>query len=108
MTQLEAEKYYSDKREKVLKELKPLLKDFFGTNDYDYVITMGENTYPKEEYLRIKTTRINCYSNSIEASVDEAVAWVFIKIFARKRSLGAFHNQTMKYLTQYWRDTNEQ
>lgn len=104
MTQLEAEKYYCDKREKVLKEIKPLLEDFFGTTDYDYVITMGENTYPKEEYLRIKTTKIGCYSNSIQASVQEAVNWVFIKVFANKRGLGAFDKQTTKHLQQYWSD----
>lgn len=105
MTREQAEKYYENKRLEVLKEIKPLLSGFMNIKetDYDYVIEFENETttYPNE-YLLIKDTKIGCNSNSIDATVEEAFGYCFVKYYARRRYIGAFKNQTLNVIKRYW------
>lgn len=94
--------YYANKRDKILQELKPLLKDFAGINDYDYVIDYEVGGIYAKEILVIEGQKIGCSSNSISAVVEEAFGYLIVKYYARVRGLGAFKIQTLNYIKQYW------
>lgn len=90
-------KYLEEKRLKVLEEIKPIC-EAFAITDYDYELKDTRQT----EILRIEDTRIACSMNSISAIVNELIGYIFIKIWCRDRSLGAFEAQTKKIITRYW------
>ena len=91
--------YLKEKREKVLKAIKPIC-EAFGISDYDYIV----NDSPPSELLRIYDTKIGCCSNSISAITDELIGWIFVEIYCRNRYIGAFKTQTLNVVKQYWRD----
>lgn len=88
------------KRQKVLMTLAPYF-ELFGIEG-DYLIT--ETGYGWEEYLVLNGQKIGCTCNSAEATFDEFIAYLFVKIYCRNRSLGAFEKQTLNRIKQYWRD----
>lgn len=89
--------YLKEKRKKVLDTIKPIC-EVFGVNDYDYIT---QETGQKE-VLRIEDTLIACTSNSISAIIDEIIGYIFINIWCRHRSLGAFSTQVKKQIKKYW------
>lgn len=92
--------YSITKRQKVLMTLAPYF-ELFGIEG-DYLIT--ETGYGWEEYLVLNGQKIGCTCNSVEAVFDEFIAYLFVKIYCRNRSLGAFEKQTLNRIKQYWRD----
>ena len=93
---LRRSEYLIKKREKVLLTIKPICELFY-ISDYDYEITENGG-----EYLRLYTTRICCTINSIESVVIELIGYIFVAVWVRNRSLGAFERQTLNVIKQYW------
>jgi len=97
--------YYAEKKKEILNRITPLLHSV-SIKDFDYIQEFktvdGEET-PKET-LRIDMTYIGCTGTSIQRVFDEALNYIWVKIYARQNHIGAFQNQTLKYLKQYWRD----
>lgn len=91
--------YLKKKRLKVLERIKPIC-DVFGIKDYDYIVKETGQT----ECLRLYDTYIGCSHNSIEATVEELIGYIFIKIYCKERSIGAFRAQTLKRIRAYWLD----
>ena len=91
--------YLKEKRIKVLKAIKPIC-DVFEISDYDYIIKESGQT----ETLRIYDVKIGCSCNSIDAVKNELIGFVFLRTFARDRSLGAFDTQTRNVIKRYWID----
>lgn len=87
--------YLEQKRKEVLKEIEPICKAF-NIQDYDYIIKDGR------EVLRIYDTYIGCKGNSISAITDELIGWIFVKIYCKNRSIGAFEKQTLNVIRKYW------
>lgn len=83
------------KRERVLEVIKPICEAFEIT-DYDYILN------EEKERLVVEGQAIGCCCNSIGATVNELIAYIFINHYAKNRSLGAFERQTLKHLTKYW------
>lgn len=90
--------YLIEKRLKVLEEIKPIC-EAFGITDYDY--TIGEDERCEE--LHINGTVIGCGLNSISATVNELIGYIFIRIWCRSRCLGAFETQTKNVIKRYWK-----
>ena len=88
--------YLESKRTDVLKVIKPIC-EAFNIKDYDYEV----KDYGQRETLRIGNTRIGCSHNSISAIIEELVGYIFIMTW-RKRSMGAFENQTKNVIKRYW------
>lgn len=109
MTREQAEKYYENKRLEVLKEIEPLLSGFMKMKkevDYDYIIDFenSETTHPNE-WLKVRDVKIGCNANSVEAVVEEAFGYCFVRYYARKRYIGAFKNQTLNVIKRYWSES---
>lgn len=85
------------KKEEVIKELGPIAKVL--NIDVDYVIDS------KREYLVCNDTKICTTATSIYGIREEFFGYVFLKEW-KHRSLGAFENQTKRYIKQYWYDNN--
>ena len=88
--------YYIDKRDVVLETIEPICKAF-GINDYDYII----DTQRGIERLVIEGQAIGCMSNSISATVEELIAYIFIKSYAKER-YWTHKPQTLTALKRYW------
>ena len=93
------EEYLNKKQIEVLKEIKPIC-NVFGIKNYDYII----ETESYIEILKLDNTYIGCRGNSLEAIINELINYIVIK---RKIDLGAFKNQTIKYLKRYWEKDDE-
>jgi hypothetical protein len=91
-------KYLTEKRLEVLKEIKPICEAFKIT-DYDYEVDIEKGS----EHLRIYSTKIGCSSNSTSAIVDELIGYIFIKVWCKNRYLGTFSIQSQNVIKQYWR-----
>lgn len=87
-----------DKKESVLKRIKPIMESF-GIKEYDYVLDSDGN----REFLTILNDKICCTGNSIDAVVDEVIGWLFVRIFCRNRSIGAFEKHTLNQVKRYWK-----
>lgn len=88
--------YLKMKRIEVLNHIKPIC-EAFGIKDYDYEVSETG----QREALRIGKTRIGCSSNSLSATVEELVGYIFIMTW-RNRSIGAFNKQSKNVIKQYW------
>lgn len=88
---------YILKKEQAMKEIVPIC-NVFGIQNVDYKID------PKtlSEKLCIGTTEIGCTGNSIMATVDELIAYIFVNRYCKHRDLGVFHTQTVKHIKRYW------
>ncbi len=93
------EEYLNKKQIEVLKVIKPIC-NAFGIKNYDYII----ETESYIEILKLDNTYIGCTSDSIDAIINEVISYIVIK---RKIDLGAFKNQTIKYLKRYWEKDDE-
>lgn len=82
------------KRDEVLKTIKPIMEAFNITN-YDYEIR-------ETETLIIDGQKIGCSCNSISATVNEVIGYLFVKIYCRNNYIGAFRTQTLNVIKQYW------
>lgn len=90
-------KYLEEKRLKVLEEIKPIC-EAFAIIDYDYEI--NDDMYT--EVLRLNNTKINCSINSISATIDEVIGYLFINYYYENRSLGAFETRVKNRITGTW------
>lgn len=88
--------YLIQKRLEVLEAISPIC-EVFKIKDYDYEITHGE-----QEVLRIRDVRIGCTWNSVSAVVDELIGYIFVTVYCKNRSLGAFKTQIMNQIKAYW------
>lgn len=107
MTREQAERYYENKRQEVLKEIEPLLNGFMGIKkeNYDYVIEFSnDKSKYASEYLQINDVKIGCHSNSVGAVVEEAFGYCIVEYYSRQRYMGAFQKQTLNVIKQYWID----
>ena len=86
-----------EKRLNVLAAIKPIC-EAFNITDYDYEVKDEGQT----EVLRLGTTRIGCSSNSILATTDELIGYIFWQRWSRNRSL-EFNDKKIKKIIQiYW------
>lgn len=86
-----------EKRKEVLESIKPIMEAFKIT-DYDYLVKTSGQT----ETLVINGQKIGCSGNSISAVIDEIIGYLFVKIYARQRYIGAFRTQTLNKIKEYW------
>ncbi len=88
--------YLKNKRIEILNLIKPICESF-SIKEYDYVI--DEDTL--SETLVLNGQRIGCSSNSMSATVEELVGYIFIKIYCKERYW--YHKpQTINAITKYW------
>ena len=99
-------KYHEEKKENILKQITPLLNSA-NITDFEYIVTYRTNDEKEvpRETLRIGDTYIGCTSNSEDAVFLEALNYMWVRIYARQRNIGAFKKQTINVLTEYWRNT---
>ena len=88
-----------DKRQQVLEAIKPIC-DAFGIKEYDYLIDEKNGI----ERLIVNGVKIGCSCNSVMATIDELVGYIFVQRWTRNRSLGAFQTQTLNVIKRYWID----
>ena len=88
-----------DKRQQVLEAIKPIC-DAFGIKEYDYLIDEKNGI----ESLIVNGVKIGCSCNSVMATIDELVGYIFVQRWTRNRSLGAFQTQTLNVIKRYWID----
>jgi hypothetical protein len=86
-----------DKRTEILEAIKPIC-EAFGITEYDYVINYKRGI----ERLIVNGIEIGCSCNSVSAVIDELIGYIFIKIYCRNRSLGAFETQVKNQIKRYW------
>ena len=99
------EEYMAKKKQEIMASLTPKL-NAWGVTDFDYEYTLTEDKkYTDSEWLRIGKDYIGCHSNSVSAVEEEALGWLFIRIWCKSRHLGAFKIQTKNVIQAYWRDT---
>jgi len=94
--------YLKSKRLEVLEAIKPICEAFKIT-EYDYLVSETSPT----EMLKIYDTKIGCASNSTSAIIDELIGWIFVKIYCRKRYIGAFQTQTLNVIKKYWKSEGD-
>lgn len=85
------------KREEVLQAIKPIC-EAFNIKDYDYVVSDDGRI----ERLVVNGVHIGCSCNSILATIDELIGYIFITRYCRNRSLGAFETQVKNQIKRYW------
>lgn len=90
------QEYMEHKREKVLEVIKPIC-EAFGIEDYDYVFNIEKG----RERLVLEGQEIMCMENSIGATVEELIGYIFVKKYLPER-YWAFKPQTREYIKQYW------
>lgn len=95
--QVKYDKYLQKKHAEVLSEIDPICKAF-GLDDVEYIIDPDNGT----QTLRIGSTKIGCTGNSVSATVDELIAYIFVNRYCKNRDLGAFHRQTINHIKRYW------
>jgi len=88
------EEYRRLKREKVLEVIKPIC-DAFGITDYDYIY--GE----QHERLVLEGQAIGCSCNSIGATVQELIGYIFVKQYMPE-TYWAFKVQTKNHIKRHW------
>ena len=88
-----------DKRQQMLEAIKPIC-EAFNIKDYDYLIDVEKGI----ERLVVNGTKIGCSCNSVMATIDELVGYIFVQRWTRNRSLGAFQTQTLNVVKRYWID----
>lgn len=84
------------KRIEVLEAIKPICEAF--NLEYDYII---KETGQKET-LVLNGQKIGCSCNSIDATINEVIGYIFVKIYCRNNYIGAFKTQTLNVIKQYW------
>lgn len=84
------------KRLEVLKAIKPICEAF--DLEYDYLVKTDGRT----ETLVLNGQKIGCSFNSIQATIDEVIGYVFVKIYCKDRWIGHFKIQTLNVIKQYW------
>ena len=84
------------KRLEVLKAIKPICEAF--NLEYDYLI----KTDGRQETLILNGQKIGCSFNSIDATINEVIGYIFEKIYRRDRWIGHFTTQTLNVIKQYW------
>lgn len=88
--------YLKNKRIEILNLIKPICESF-SIKEYDYVI--DEDTL--SETLVLNGQIIGCSSNSMSATVEELVGYIFIKIYCKERYW--YHKpQTINAITKFW------
>lgn len=90
------ETYYTDKRDVILETIKPIC-EAFGIADYNYIIDRQKGI----ERLVIEGQAIGCMNNSIGATVEELIAYIFVKGYMPERYF-AFKPQIKSALKCYW------
>ena len=89
--------YYAKKTKRISEQIAPICKAF-NINDYGYEVEENGN-----ETLVLNGQKIGCTGNSVDAVIDELIAYVFINRYCRNRSLGAFEKQTKNHIMRYWK-----
>ena len=84
------------KRLEVLKAIKPICEAF--NLEYDYLI----KTDGRQETLVLNGQKIGCSFNSIEATINEVIGYVFVKRYCKDRWIGHFSTQTLNVIKRYW------
>lgn len=91
-----AQEYKDHKREKVIEVIKPIC-DAFGIRNYDYIVDVKKGI----ERLVLEGQQIMCMENSIGATVEELVGYIFVKMYMPEK-YWSFKPQTRAYIKQYW------
>ncbi len=86
--------YLLKKRLEVLENINPICKAF-NIKDYDYIVDDKGR-----EQLRIEDTYIGCSCNSISATIEELVGYIFV-VYWKYRTL-PFKTQTFNAIKSYW------
>ena len=89
--------YLENKRLEVLEAIEPICKAF-NIRNYDYVVKEDG----QKETLRIGDIEIGCSCNSISATIDELIGYIFITRWCRNRHLGTFSTQTQNVIRRNW------
>lgn len=84
------------KRIEVLEAIKPICEAF--NLEYDYIVKETGQT----ETLVLNGQKIGCSCNSIDATINEIIGYIFVKIYCRNNYIGAFRTQTLNVIKQYW------
>ncbi len=84
------------KRIEVLEAIKPICEAF--NLEYDYIVKETGQT----ETLVLNGQKIGCSCNSIDATINEVIGYIFVKIYCRNNYIGAFRTQTLNVIKQYW------
>ena len=83
------------KKAEVMEAITPICIAF-GIKDFDYILTEDH------ERLRLGNTLIGCSCNSISATVDEVIGYIFVTRYCENRYVGAFRTQIINRIKAYW------
>lgn len=83
------------RKRKIKKAIKPLCKIF--KIEYDYFIF-------KEglELLRLNNQCIECTGVTIEEIRDKVIGYIFVEIYCKNNTIGAFQKQTLNVIKKDW------
>ncbi len=88
-------KYLEEKRKEVLEAIKPICEAF--KLNYDYII----KEEGQRETLVLNGQKIGCSMNSIYATKNEVIGYIFAKIYCHDNWW--YHKpQTLKHIKKYW------
>lgn len=91
-------KFLKQKRREVLNAIKSIM-EAFGITDYDYVVN---EEGCQRETLIIEGQKIGCSANSVSATINEVIGYLFVEIYAKDRWIGRYKTQTLKAIKEYW------
>lgn len=84
------------KREReIKKEIKKICKTFGIKYEY-YIFTEGL------ELLYLNGQQIKCTGNTIEQIRDKVIGYIFVEIYCKNNSIGAFQKQTLNVIKKDW------
>lgn len=86
--------YHEKKRETVLETIKPIC-EAFGITDYDYIIN------DNQERLVVEGQAIGCACNSIGATVNELINYIWLKSGCVDK-VHNFKKAVVNELKRYW------
>ena len=85
------------KRERIIRRtIKPLCKIF--KIKYDYL----HFNIPNMEILYLNEHQINCTGLSPEEIRNKVIGYIFVEIYCKTNSIGAFQKQTLNVIKKDW------
>lgn len=99
--EMSAEEYREIKRNKVLEVIKPIC-EAFEIEDYDYIINAGI------ERLIVEGQAICCSCNSIGATVNQLINYIWLKSYAKSHWICDNEDELIDNLKSYWIDKQKE
>lgn len=84
------------KEREIKKAIKPLCKIFNIKYKYWHF------NVPESELLYLNNQQIKCTGDSVEQIRDKVIGYIFVEIYCKNNSIGAFQKQTLNVIKKDW------